>query len=165
MCLAVYLATPFEVPPRATPTIQVEDLDEAGEPVKQWFSLPHIRYVAAHGGCGCGFPSVVADEPIDWFEGFFDEAEDRQLDLASVTDLIELLRESLRDAVEVQVLPVWEGDQAKSPKGEIIVDLTDLEPAKFFSTNTFCIACGAGRRSNSTQQLTRPGAGPAAELP
>jgi hypothetical protein len=54
-----------------------------------------------------------------------------------VNELIQLLQESLREAVEVQLLPVWEGDQAKAPKGEIVVNVAQLEPQKFFFNEQF----------------------------
>ena len=30
------------------------------EAVIQWFTLPTVRFIGAHTGCSCGFPSVIA---------------------------------------------------------------------------------------------------------
>jgi hypothetical protein len=31
--------------------------------------LPHVRFIGAHTGCSCGFPSVIAEEPFEYYEG------------------------------------------------------------------------------------------------
>ena len=92
MCFAVYLASATEIPVRTTAEVSVERLDDIGQPVHHWRSLRNVRYVAAFDGYGCGFPSVVAEEPIEWFDEMFDDVEDRERIIASVRALTVLLK-------------------------------------------------------------------------
>ena len=136
MCLAVYVASTSRVPEITNEEISVGPLSGRAAPVAQWFSLPEIRYVGAPG-CGCRFPHVVADQPVEWFDEFFDEWEDREPELASVRALFGLLEQLLALSTEVQVYPVWDGDEGKSPKGTIALPFESLDPEKFFFNEQF----------------------------
>lgn len=71
MCLMLYLATSDEQPLRRSPELSVEKVEPSREAVRQWFSLPIVRFIGAHTGCSCGFPHVVAEEPIEYWDGMF----------------------------------------------------------------------------------------------
>jgi hypothetical protein len=72
MCLTLYMATQGDVPVRTSPDLGVEEVEPSREAVRQWFSLPVVRFVGAHTGCSCGFPYVTAEEPIEYWDGMFD---------------------------------------------------------------------------------------------
>ena len=69
MCLMLYLATQSDLPPRTSPELSVEEVEPSREAVRQWFSRPIVRVIGAHTGCSCGFPHVVAEEPIEYWDG------------------------------------------------------------------------------------------------
>lgn len=136
MCLMLYMATREAVAPRKTGSISVEDIDADRAAVRQWFSLPHVRYVGAHTGCGCGFPSVISDEPVEYYDGFFDEKVDdeRKKNLGSVRALLALIDEAPGD---VELFPLAAGDEAEEPQGVVELRRQDLVAEKFFFTEHF----------------------------
>ena len=99
----------------------VDVVEPECEVVRQWFSLPHVRFIGAHTGCSCGFPSVISDEPVEYYEGFFDGKDDRADDLASVRALLALIDDALADGEAVELLPVWVGDGGEKPLGVVPV--------------------------------------------
>ena len=121
MCLMLYLATSTDLPLRTSPEITIEEVESSRQAVRQWFRLPVVRFIGAHTGCSCGFPSVIAETPVDYFEGVFRDAEHRELDLQSVRALLKLVREHIMASGEVQLYPVWGGDEGLRPKGTIDV--------------------------------------------
>jgi hypothetical protein len=52
----LYLATSNEQPLRRSLELSVEEVEPSREAVRQWFSLPIVRFIGAHTGCSCGFP-------------------------------------------------------------------------------------------------------------
>ena len=106
---------------RATSLRQQTDVPDAG----------------AHTGCSCGFPSVIAEEPIDYFEGIFRNADDREADLRSVRSLLALVRDHVVATGEVQLYPVCDGEEDMAPKGEIERRLDTLDPETFFFNERF----------------------------
>jgi len=111
MCLMLYLATSHEQPLRRSSELSVEEIEPSREAVRQWFSLPIVRFIGAHTGCSCGFSHVVSEKPIEYWDGMFD-GQDREADLRSVDSLLDLVREHVRAAGEVQLYPVWDGGEA-----------------------------------------------------
>jgi hypothetical protein len=136
MCLMVYLATSYELPLRAAPEFCVEDVEESRQAVRQWFTLPAVRFVGAHTGCSCGFPHVIAEEPISYYDGMFSDT-DREADLSSVRALLNLIRDNVSVSSEVQAYPVWDGEEGVPPKGTIELQLDDLKPETFFFNQGF----------------------------
>lgn len=136
MCLMLYMATQGDVPVRSSPDMSVEEVESSREAVRQWFSLPVVRFIGAHTGCSCGFPHVVAEEPIEYWNGIFD-GEDRDDDLRSVDSLLGLVREHVTATGEVQLYPVWDGEEGKPPKGVINLGLGALNREKFFFNEQF----------------------------
>jgi hypothetical protein len=137
MCLMLYFATSNDQPLRSSPELSVEHVETTRESVRQWFSLPTVRFIGAHTGCSCGFPSVIAEEPVEYFEGMFGDDEDREADLRSVQALLAMIREHVVTFGEVQLYPVWDGEEDRSPKGTINVRLDALDPDRFFFNQQF----------------------------
>jgi hypothetical protein len=51
MCLMLYIGTAEELPLSSSPDMSIEDVDEQGRAVTQWFSQRHLRLIGAHGSC------------------------------------------------------------------------------------------------------------------
>ena len=137
MCLTVYLGTSVEPPLVATPNLTVKRVSPDAEPVRQWFSLPHVCFVGAHTGCSCGFPYVGADEPIEYWEGMFDESEDRQNDIRSMEALLDLVRPHVLESGFVELYPVWNGEEALPPIGTVGLSLGPVRAETFVFTERF----------------------------
>src|SRR3954451_25186179 len=78
MYLTLYLATRDEQPLSESPALRVEGVTPAAENVRQWFSLPAVRFIGADTGCSCGFRHVVAEEPIEYWDGMFGNLDAKQ---------------------------------------------------------------------------------------
>lgn len=137
MCLMLYLGTSIELPLRRSSDLCVETIDPLRLTVRQWFSTPHVHFVGAHTGCSCGFPSVMAEEPLEYFDGLFSDAENRDADLRSVRALLVIVREQVAASGEVQLYPVWNGEEGEAPKGTITLKLAELDPTTFFFNERF----------------------------
>ena len=130
----LYMATSHEPPRIETPQLRTEDVDSRRTAVRQWFSLPVVTFVGAHTGCSCGFPSFGADQPFEFYEGIFDERDEREADLASLRALLDLLRSLDGD---VQLYAVWDGEEGEPPKGSLDLDPGAVDPARFFFIERF----------------------------
>ena len=137
MCLMLYIGSRQGVPERATPDLSVEPVENARLGVVRWFTQPMVQFVGAHTGCSCGFPSVVAESVIEYYDGMWADSDDRADDLRSVAALIELLRASLDAGQSVELYPVWDGDEGEAPKGMIQWSLEHLAPETFFFNEQF----------------------------
>ena len=136
MCLLLYIASSVRIPEIHDDDISVEPIDQGAEVVKRLFSLPEVRFIGAPG-CSCTFPHVVAEQPIEWFEGMFNDEGDREEELSSVRALFALLDQLLSTSSEVQMYPVWNGAEGENPKGTIEIGFESLEPRKFFFNEQF----------------------------
>lgn len=137
--MSVYLSTDGELSPRSTPYLHVEAVDQSSKSIGKWFTLPCVAWVGAHTGCSCGFPSISAEEPLTYYEGFFDkdDPEQRTKDLASVEALLSLLREAVAASGRAELLAVWAGDEVHPPKGSISLRLSDVTAKEFFLIEGF----------------------------
>jgi hypothetical protein len=145
MCLVLYMATRDSESPRDSVDLVVEDVSSDAS-VRQWFSLPVVSCIGAYTGCGCGFPHVSADEPIEYFDGMFND-DTRGDGVRSVRALLDLVRRHVVAAGEVQLYPVWNGEEGHPPKGAITFDLDTLTPETFFFNERFVYRIGkAGAR-------------------
>lgn len=134
----VYLASDVALAPRRSDELNLDHVTVANGAVRQWLALPEMREVGAHTGCGCGFPHVIADEPVEWFEEMFDEeAEDRPKDLASVRALLAVIDEALAQSDSVELFPVWSGDEGNEPLGIVEWQRSALTPETFVLTERF----------------------------
>jgi hypothetical protein len=137
MCLMLYIGSREALPERSTAELSVEPVEEARREVAQWFSQPAVQFVGAHTRCSCGFPSIVAESVIEYYEGMWADSGDRADDLRSVSALIGLLRGVLGAGQTVELYPVWDGEEGKVPKGVIHWALEELDPERFFFTERF----------------------------
>lgn len=137
MCLMLYVGTPAELPPTTTDDLKVERVEPAREAVKRWFSYPAVAFVGAHTGCSCGFPSFSAESPIEYYEGMPLDSDDRAADLRSTSALLEVIRDVVADSGAIELYPVADGDESKSPKGTIEWAVSDLDPQRFFFNEGF----------------------------
>jgi hypothetical protein len=136
MCLMLYMATASEQPCWSSPDLRVEALEPAREAVRRHFTLPQVRVIGSHSGCGCGFPAVIAEQPIDYFDGMLDGAPDRAADLLSVRALLDLLR-ALTARGAVELYPVGDGEEAAPAKGALEREMADLDATTFFFNERF----------------------------
>src|SRR5688572_1074706 len=132
MCLMLYLATAKEIPLQQSPDMSVEEVGPSRAVVREWFTLPNVRYIGSHSGCSCGFPHIAAEEPIEYFEGIFQDDDDRRADLRSLALLFPLIQEHVLTSGEVQMYPVWDLEEHKPPKRTTEVSLASLQ------LQTFC---------------------------
>lgn len=137
MCLMVYLASSVNVALSRGADLSVQMVEPERDAIRQWFSYPHVRYIGSHSGCGCGFPSVVADEPVLANESFFKNDEDRVRDLASVCKLLALIDQLLMQTSTVELFPVWAGDESEAAAGIVQVARHELKPETFLLTQHF----------------------------
>src|SRR5882672_10853145 len=128
MCLMLYIGTAEEFPLTSSVDLSVERVDEARQAVRQWFSQPAVRFVGAHTGCSCGFPSVIAESPLEYFEGMTLQSNDRAADLRSVRALVELVGQAATCSARVELYPVADGEESRQPKGIIDWQLEALDP-------------------------------------
>jgi hypothetical protein len=137
MCLTLYLGTHADQPDLKSSPLTVERVAPEAEHVRRWFSLPHVCFVGAHTGCSCGLPYVVAEEPFDYWEGMFDESEERQNDRRSLQALLDLVCSHVLESSFVELYPVWNGEETLPPKGRIRRNLASLTPETFFFIERF----------------------------
>jgi len=145
MCLMLYIATAEALPVTASADLRVEAVDDARRGVEQWFSHPAVRFIGAHTGCSCGFPSVIAESPVEYFEGMTLGSDDRDADLRSVRALLALLHHAADRGERVELYPVADGDESKQPKGIIDWQLDVLDPERLFFNERFMYVIHSGR--------------------
>lgn len=137
MCMMLYLGTRLDVPVGAAADLRIEEVSSAREAVRRWFSLPYVHFIGAHTHCSCGFPSVTAEVPIEFVPGMFDDHPARAADLRSVAALLGLMSAHVSGDDEVQLYPVWDGEEGEPPKGTIELTAEDLEADRFFLNERF----------------------------
>jgi len=137
MCLMLYIGTATELPLTTSADLRVERVSEPRDRVRHWFSQPAVRFVGAHTGCSCGFPSVTGESPVQYYEGMPLESDDRQADLRSVRALIVLLGGIVTDTASVELYPVADGDESEAPRGVIEWRLDSLDPGRLFFNERF----------------------------
>jgi len=141
----LYIGTGEELPPSSSADLSIEPVDAARQGVKQWFTHPAVRFVGAHTGCSCGFPSVIAESPLEYYEGMVLQSDDRLADLRSVRALIELVGRVVAHSIRVELYPVADGEESMAPRGVIEWQLRALEPERLFFNERFMhVVSGAG---------------------
>lgn len=145
MCLMLYVGTPAALPLTATDDLKIERVDPPRDAVKRWFSQPDVAFVGAHTGCSCGFPSFIAESPVEYYEGMPLDSDDRAADLRSVGALLDLIRGVVAESGAIELYPVADGDEQKSPKGTIEWAVPDLDPQRFFLNEGFMHVVRAAR--------------------
>ena len=160
MCLMLYLGARKPLPLRQNAWLKLERLSEAAEVVRQHIRTEYVYFVASHSGCSCGFPHVLAEKEIEYFDGVFaDEGPERENDLASVRELMAVIDEALDGQPDCVLLPVWCGSEQTAPKGDVRWDRKAMSPERFLLTEQFrytmCVELNAALNSelsNSTEQ-------------
>lgn len=137
MCLMLYIATAEALPLRESPDLRVEAVNDARRVVEGWFSHAAVRFVGAHTGCSCGFPSVFGESRIEYYDGMPLESDDREADLRSVRALIALISEAAAGSERVELYPVADGDESRQPRGVIEWQLQSLRPEQLFFNEQF----------------------------
>ena len=144
MCLMLYVGTADELPLSESADLRIERVEDNRQGVTQWFKSPAVQFVGAHTGCSCGFPSFIAEQPVEYYEGMPFDSDDREADLRSVRALLALLRRSTENGERVELYPVADGDELKPPKGVIEWRLDSLDPERFFFNEGFLHVLSAG---------------------
>ena len=107
MCWVLYIAADEPLPLIAwdekSPAFNVTTLRDVDEPVRARFTRPHVAYLGAHTGCGCGFDPGQANQEHP------DEARDTAAALAALADY---LRTATADGRAVELYVCWSGDEA-----------------------------------------------------
>ena len=137
MCVMLYIGTARELPLESSPALTVERVADSRRAVEQWFSHPRVRFVGAHTGCSCGFPSVTADVPIEYFDGMRLESDDRAADLRSVRALLALIDAAASSFEPVELYPVADGEESAAPKGVVEWHFDALDPERLFFNERF----------------------------
>ncbi len=136
MCMMLYIGTSAPLPEFADADLRVEPLGPSNVAVRASFTQPSVQYVGAHTGCGCGFPHVLAETPIEYFEGMFGD-EDREADVRSTRRLMELVRSCVDRGETVELYAAWAGDEGRAPKGKVRWGPADLDPERTVFTEGF----------------------------
>ncbi len=140
MCLMLYVATTGDQPYVESDLLSVEDVDPSRMAVRQWLTLPVVRFVGAHTGCSCGFRHILASEPLDYYDGMFGpeaESGDGPNARASLAALLVTLRALVERDGAIELLPTWDGDEAEPPLGTIDKTAGDLQPETWFFIERF----------------------------
>jgi hypothetical protein len=120
MCLMLYVGCKEPLRERSDPDLRIEPVEPGRRVVQQWFSLPSVQFAGAHTGCSCGFPHVIAAEtPIEYWDGMWDDSDERAAKIRSMRALIELLRDVIKPRESVELYPVWDGNEGDPPKGRV----------------------------------------------
>jgi len=141
----LYIGSAQGLPTQSTADLSVEPVEETRVAVMQWFTQPVVQFLGAHTGCSCGFPSVITESPMDYYDGMWPDSEDRANDLRSAAALIQLLPSVLTSGQPVELFPVWDGDEGIAPKGVVEWSLERLHPPTFFFNEHFMhVVTGSG---------------------
>ena len=137
MCLMLYIGTAEDPPVGSSKDLKVEHVEPSRRSVLQWFSHPVVRFVGAHTGCSCGFPSVISESPVEYYEGMSLQSDDRAADLRSVRALLELIGRVAARSGRVELYPVADGDEAVPPKGVIEWQHATIDAERLFFNERF----------------------------
>lgn len=138
MCLMLYLGSQRPLPLRRSEYLAIEPVSEAAGVVRDHVQREFVYFVGSYTGCSCGFPSVVAESEIEYYEGMFGDADpDRETELASVRALMTVIDEALEGQPDCVLLPVWQGSEKVAPKGDAHWDRKNMSPERFVLTEQF----------------------------
>jgi hypothetical protein len=134
----LYLGSNAKLRERKETFISVESLNADQEAVRKILPEPNVYFLGSHSGCSCGFPSVIAESPIDYYDGMFDDPNsERNEDLASVRELLTILDECLESTDTCTLFPVWNGSESEQPKGDVEWLRKTMSPETFVVTEQF----------------------------
>ena len=133
----LYIGTREALPLVSSADLRIEAVAPAREGVMRWFSNPEVRFVGAHTGCSCGFPSVIAESPVEYYEGMSldsDASHSRSPQRAS-SDRI--ASETATRTACIELYPVADGDEPTAPKGVLEWELGALDAERLFFDEGF----------------------------
>lgn len=136
MCLALYIGSTSSFESFSSELLVLQPVDDGMAPVRAWFASPHVAFVGVPT-CNCAFAHVIAEEPIEWFEGMFEGPENREEQIQAAGELLRLIGSALATSPEVEMYPVWNGDEKEPPKGTISLLHSAQVPARFFLNERF----------------------------
>lgn len=139
MCLQIYLATDATVAANHGAAISADLVDPEANPVCRWLSESHVYRLHGRQECGCGFPCVVAEAFIEYFEGMFEHREERDEEVENARGLLDLCAIALGTTAAVEIYPVWNGDESLPPKGSVEKNLSELVPEQLVLTERFVL--------------------------
>lgn len=136
MCLALYIGSTSSFETVSSDLFVLEPVLDDKAPVRAWFASPHVAFVGIPT-CSCALAHVIAEEPIEWFEGMFEQSEDREEEIQAAAELLRLIGLALETSPEVEMYPVWNGDEKEPPKGIISLVHPAQDSARFFLNERF----------------------------
>ena len=121
MCLMLYVATLRDQPCFESDLLNVVDVEPQQE---------------------AGFRSIKASDPIEFHEGMFSHEDERDEATrararASISALLDLVREHVTRDGGVELLAVWQGDENQPPLGTIDKGVDALQPETWFFIEGF----------------------------
>jgi len=124
MCYVLYIGT--DIPCRTSKwdlhdrKFYIEDLQEKGQIIIQYFLKPYVYQAGSWRGCGCGFfaePQWVASD---------NHIEEIESTKNCISDFVTHLNKLLQKSDEIELFVCWEGDQSKEPERKLEVTPIDL---------------------------------------
>lgn len=167
MCLMLYLGSRRPLSLRRTACLALEPVAEAAKAVREQVQRDFVYFVGSHSGCSCGFPYVVAEQEIEYFDGVFEQEDSEKLkDLESVRDLVSVIDEALAGQPDCILFPIWNGSEGAAPKGDVRWDRKDMKAECFLLTEQFRFTICAERVAQSAgAHASRPESGRAMKGP
>ena len=152
----LYIGCDQEIPLQKEEYLSVEKLAEKESQVTRWFDTKNVYFIGSHSGCSCGFPHVVAEGPIYYFDGMFDENPHDKEDIKSIIELLKLLEIQKSGNSVIKLYPVWDGDQGVEPKGKIDFNIAGMNPNHFFFNERFMHIVSAEPVAPPDPRASRP---------
>lgn len=123
MCTVVYIRSDKPLPripwDEKNRGLHTADLDKRSEPVRAWFSLPHVCYLGADTFCGCGFQAC--EDPA------FMSDEETASTSANRAALVEFCGALLEQGHRLELFSCWDGDENHHPRSHLEITLDQLK--------------------------------------
>lgn len=132
MCLTLYVASYKPIRAKADEAFSVESLwDTSGfekrSIVRHQFSKPHVMYLGAYEGCGCGFGKAGGQGRL------------------SLDSLRTFLKEQLETVTELELYGCWIGDETEPPEERL--EVTPDQVVESLDWNVFYRVRGAAEQT------------------
>jgi hypothetical protein len=135
MCLVLYLNAGVPLTERQGADFSVQRPRLIHETkVRKHLHPPFIYELGSYEGCGCGFPHVLAEEVIEFYEELFDGQDEREEELRSVTELFRLIDTALQQSPLCILYPIWDGNEGLPVKGKVFGNRKSMQEERFLLT-------------------------------